>query len=118
MIYKTTLSLINCRDMQYPNPVPTRTSTDESTRQQILDLCQNQLELDHHMDSDISTAHRIFSNDKDKHRPILVRFTYRRPETWTLEQKMRFVCHPHILRRHRQQQLTKNNAHIEFVFMK
>ncbi len=119
MTQKTTLGLINCRNMQQSNPAPTRTSAYESTRQQILDICPNQLELDHHMDSYISTAHRILSNDKDKHRPILVRFTYRRPETWTLQQKMRFVGHHHSQRLHRQQQqLTKNNARIQLTFMK
>src|SRR6218665_2262710 len=32
--------------MEYSKAHPTRSSADESTRKQILDLCQNQLELD------------------------------------------------------------------------
>src|SRR6218665_2980574 len=95
MTYKTTLGLIICRFTELSHPHPTRSSADESTRKQILDLCQNQLELDL-MDSVISTAHRIFSNDRDKHRPIMVRFMS--TLVFGARKVLRLLFHPHSRR--------------------
>src|SRR6218665_577667 len=112
------LGLIICWFMDYLNLEheiqPTRSSVEESTRTQILDLCQTQLELDI-MDLDISTAHRIFSSDKDKHRPILVSFTSRRARNLVFGAKKALRSRsppsqaaPIYINEH----LTKNNAHI------
>lgn len=64
-----------------PSTQPASPHFDTATTKLVLDVCLNRLGLNwlglDLMESDISTAHRIFSPNKDKHRPELMRFTLR-----------------------------------------
>lgn len=89
--------------------------SDETARKLILDLCHNRLGVDL-AGSDISAAHRIFSTDKNKHRPIIVRFTSRRARNQVFAAKKSLrpnkssppISAPIYINEH----LTKHNASI------
>lgn len=60
-----------------PNSQSASSYSDASTWKLILDMCHNRLGLDL-TETDISTAHGIFSTNNNKQRPVLVRFASRR----------------------------------------
>lgn len=88
--------------------------SDAPARELILDLCHDRLGLNL-VESDISTAHRIFSTNKDKGRPILVRFTTRRARNLVFAARKALrskSSHPAPAPVYINEHLTKHNANI------
>ena len=87
--------------------------SDQLTREVILDLCQNRLELNI-QETDISMAHRIRRNGKDAHRPVIVHFTSRRArdDVFRARQALRTEPQPNTSPININEHQTQTNVHL------